>query len=55
MLESNLGWGNQPIPADLSELQYGVSVTHACIDWDTTEALLRKTREQLKGVLSSRY
>ncbi|WP_126456945.1 3-deoxy-7-phosphoheptulonate synthase [Sulfuriflexus mobilis] len=55
MLESNLGWGNQPIPADLSQLQYGVSVTDACIDWDTTEALLRKTREQLKDVLGKRY
>ena len=54
MLESNLGWGNQPIPEDLSQLQYGVSVTDACIDWDTTEALLRKTREQLKDVLAKR-
>jgi 3-deoxy-7-phosphoheptulonate synthase len=55
MLESNLGWGNQPIPADLSQLHYGISVTDACIDWDTTEALLRKTREQLKDVLGNRY
>ena len=55
MLESNLGWGNQPIPADLSQLQYGVSVTDACIDWDTTETLLRKTREQLKDILAKRH
>jgi 3-deoxy-7-phosphoheptulonate synthase len=40
MLESNLHWGNQPIPADRTELKYGVSVTDACIDWATTETLL---------------
>jgi 3-deoxy-7-phosphoheptulonate synthase len=37
MLESNLGFGNQSIPADLSQLKYGVSVTDACLDWDRTE------------------
>jgi 3-deoxy-7-phosphoheptulonate synthase len=40
MLESHLNWGNQPIPADLRQLKYGVSVTDACIDWATTERLL---------------
>ncbi len=40
MLESNLNWGNQPIPADLTQLAHGVSVTDACIDWATTERLL---------------
>lgn len=40
MLESNLNWGNQPIPADLAQLRHGVSVTDACIDWPTTEHLL---------------
>ena len=33
MIESNLKWGNQSIPDDLNDLQYGVSVTDACIDW----------------------
>jgi 3-deoxy-7-phosphoheptulonate synthase len=37
MLESNLHWGSQPIPARRSDLEYGVSVTDACIDWETTE------------------
>ncbi len=37
MLESNLNWGNQPIPDHLGDLKYGVSVTDACIDWRTTE------------------
>lgn len=48
MLESNIHAGNQKIPADLSELKYGVSVTDACIDWETTEAVLVKAAEQLR-------
>jgi 3-deoxy-7-phosphoheptulonate synthase len=47
MLESHLGWGNQPIPADLSKLQYGVSVTDACIDWKATEQLLLGLHQKL--------
>jgi 3-deoxy-7-phosphoheptulonate synthase len=54
MIESNLGWGSQSIPADLSELKYGVSVTDACIDWDTTEKSLLKMHAQLKDVLPKR-
>ena len=40
MLESNLVAGNQPIPADLSKLIFGCSVTDACIGWETTEKTL---------------
>jgi 3-deoxy-7-phosphoheptulonate synthase len=54
MLESNLGWGNQKIPADLKQLKYGVSVTDACIDWPATETLLRGMHEKLKTVLPKR-
>jgi 3-deoxy-7-phosphoheptulonate synthase len=54
MLESHLGAGNQPIPADLSKLKYGVSVTDACIDWTTTERLLRDIRARLKDALPAR-
>jgi len=54
MLESNLHAGNQPIPTDLSRLNYGVSVTDACIDWTTTEKLLREARHKLKDVLPAR-
>jgi 3-deoxy-7-phosphoheptulonate synthase len=54
MLESNLNAGNQPIPADLSQLRYGVSVTDACIDWATTEKMLRDARAKLKDVLPGR-
>jgi 3-deoxy-7-phosphoheptulonate synthase len=49
MLESNLHWGSQPIPADRSELQYGVSVTDACIDWEATEALLQSLDKRLRA------
>jgi 3-deoxy-7-phosphoheptulonate synthase len=41
MIESNLEAGNQPIPADLAQLKYGVSVTDKCVDWATTERMLR--------------
>jgi 3-deoxy-7-phosphoheptulonate synthase len=39
MLESFLIEGNQPIS---DQLTYGQSITDACIDWETTEALLRQ-------------
>lgn len=54
MVESNLGWGNQSIPADLKDLKYGVSVTDACIDWDATEKSIREMRNKLKDVLPNR-
>jgi 3-deoxy-7-phosphoheptulonate synthase len=54
MLESNINWGNQPIPADLSQLKYGVSVTDGCIDWATTETALLEACEQLRDVLPTR-
>ena len=54
MIESNLNAGNQPIPADLSQLKYGVSVTDGCIDWETTESCLRELRDELKDVLPGR-
>ncbi len=48
MLESNLFEGNQKIPVDISRLQYGVSITDACIGWDETEMLLKKAAESLR-------
>jgi 3-deoxy-7-phosphoheptulonate synthase len=50
MLESHLKAGNQPIPKDLSKLEYGVSITDPCVDWPTTETLLRKMHESLQRV-----
>ncbi|MGI3130484.1 3-deoxy-7-phosphoheptulonate synthase [Halopseudomonas pachastrellae] len=54
MVESHIGWGNQSIPKDLSQLQYGVSVTDACIDWATTEQSVHSMRDKLKDVLPRR-
>ena len=42
MLESNLKAGKQELGKDLSKLEYGVSITDGCIDWDTTEHLLKE-------------
>jgi 3-deoxy-7-phosphoheptulonate synthase len=49
MLESHLHWGSQPLTADLSELKYGVSVTDACVDWETTEKLLLSLDQRLRS------
>jgi 3-deoxy-7-phosphoheptulonate synthase len=40
MIESNINAGNQPIPENLADLKYGVSVTDGCIDWETTESTI---------------
>jgi 3-deoxy-7-phosphoheptulonate synthase len=50
MLESHLHAGNQPITKNLSDLEYGVSITDPCIGWETTEALLLKLHETLQTV-----
>ena len=50
MLESHLNAGSQSIPKDLSKLEYGVSITYPCIDWQTTESLLLKMHESLRRV-----
>lgn len=42
MVESNLKFGNQPFPRPVDELKYGVSITDGCIDWETTETMIRK-------------
>ena len=49
MIESNLAAGNQSIPADLSQLKYGCSVTDACVDWETTVTMLRYAAERLRS------
>jgi 3-deoxy-7-phosphoheptulonate synthase len=54
MVESNINEGKQNITENLADLQYGVSVTDACISWDTTERALRSAREKLKDVLPRR-
>ena len=42
MIESNLVAGSQPFPQPKEKLRYGVSITDACIDWPTTEMLVRE-------------
>ncbi|RDL46113.1 3-deoxy-7-phosphoheptulonate synthase [Marinomonas piezotolerans] len=54
MIESNIGWGNQKVPANLTDLEYGVSITDACIDWQTTEKTLLEMAETLRDVLPNR-
>jgi 3-deoxy-7-phosphoheptulonate synthase len=47
MIESNLGGGSQPFPQPREQLRYGVSITDACIDWATTEAMIREIHTAL--------
>ncbi len=54
MIESHLHGGNQKIPDNLADLEYGVSITDGCIDWQTTSALLLEVAEQLRAVLPAR-
>ncbi|HNE40690.1 3-deoxy-7-phosphoheptulonate synthase, partial [Accumulibacter sp.] len=54
MIESNIVAGNQPIPEDLSQLIYGCSVTDSCVDWATTERMIRDAAGLLREVLPAR-
>ena len=54
MIESNLKAGNQAIPGNLDDLEYGVSITDGCIDWETTQNCLREMRDKLKDILPAR-
>ncbi|MDH4572901.1 3-deoxy-7-phosphoheptulonate synthase [Salinicola acroporae] len=49
MLESNIESGSQSLDNGFSNLKYGVSITDACIDWITTEDLLRSIYSRLTG------
>ena len=51
MLESNLFEGSQRLG---DALDYGVSITDACIGWEETEALLSELADRLAGPLLSR-
>jgi 3-deoxy-7-phosphoheptulonate synthase len=41
MIESNIEFGSQTTAGGPAGLRYGVSITDACLDWQSTEALLR--------------
>ena len=47
MIESNLFAGSQPLQHPPTKLKYGISITDACIDWPTTEALIREIHSSL--------
>jgi 3-deoxy-7-phosphoheptulonate synthase len=47
MLESNLQAGNQPFPQPKEKLRPGVSITDGCIDWTTTEKVVREIHAAL--------
>lgn len=49
MLESNIYEGSQaiPIPSQLDQLKYGVSVTDKCIGWEETEEMILAAYEKL--------
>lgn len=54
MLESHLNDGNQKLGADPLKLAYGVSITDACINWNTTIDLLDSMAQQLSEPLHAR-
>jgi len=48
MLESNLGEGRQDNSGDLNTMRYGISITDACLSWETTEELILSAHDQLR-------
>ena len=54
MIESFIEAGNQPIPPDHSRLRYGCSITDACVDWPTTEDMIRDAHAALRDPLGHR-
>lgn len=54
MIESNLNEGNQSSEQPKENFKYGVSVTDACINWETTDQLLRKMNTLLGKPLLNR-
>lgn len=54
MIESHLNEGNQPSDIPLKQMEYGVSITDACINWQSTEALLRNAHNELVPFLQDR-
>ncbi len=48
MLESNLFEGNQPIPKNISDLKYGVSITDGCVGWEATEEMMKFVWDEMQ-------
>ena len=47
MVESHLHEGAQKLTGGLEDLQYGVSITDACVNWETTERMIRQAHQRL--------
>ena len=47
MLESNLNPGSQSLNSDITDLEYGVSITDKCVGWEKTEEIILQANEQL--------
>ena len=54
MVESNINWGKQKLAA-MDDMEYGVSVTDACIDWETTDRAIRQMRDELRDLIPHRH
>ena len=54
MLESNINAGNQSSDLAFDDMAYGVSVTDACIDLDSTKALFVEADAMLSNTLKQR-
>ncbi len=54
MIESNINAGNQKLSSNPDDMAYGVSVTDACIDWETTENTLTSMADKLRTILKTR-
>ena len=54
MIESHLNGGSQKLSSNSDEMKYGVSVTDACIDWETTERSLVAMADKLRETLKKR-
>jgi 3-deoxy-7-phosphoheptulonate synthase len=54
MIESHLNEGNQKMTEDPSDLQYGVSITDACLSWEATSRILLEADKAFKQKLQAR-
>ena len=55
MIESFLHEGNQKMAASPKDLAYGISITDKCVDWETTERMLRFAHARLKECGGRKY
>ena len=55
MIESHLHSGNQPFPQPVEDLDYGISITDGCIDWETTESMLKEGYQMLEPLFKGQH